>query len=120
MTFSDGRPAEGQNLPLDWWNGKIVIDAKAVLRLKNLVDLCLADLDDPRDSSIVLTCLDTHLTESTLPEPARSSQALLLLKLYRNSVPPALELANQRLQDISTALLTIVRTAERAEGGSND
>jgi len=114
MTFSDGRPAEGQKLPLDL-NGKIVISPKALLRLKNLVDLCLADLNDPRDSSIVLTCLDTHLTESTLPEPARSSQALLLLKLYRNSVPPALELANQRLEDISTALLTIVRTAERAE-----
>ena len=119
MTFSDGRPAEGQNLTLDL-NGKIVISPKALLRLKNLVDLCIYDLSDPRDSSIVLSCLDTHLTESTLPEPARSSQGLLLLKLYRNSVPAALELANQRLENISTALLTIVQTAERAEGGSNE
>jgi hypothetical protein len=118
MTFSDGRPAEGQKLPLDL-NGKIVISPKALLRLKNLVDLCIYDLSDPRDSSIVLSCLDTHLTESTLPEPARSSQGLLLLKLYRNSVPPALELANQRLEEVSTALLTIVRTAERA-GGSDE
>lgn len=119
MTFSDGRPAEGQNLTLDL-NGKILIDVKAVLRLKNLVDLCIQNLDDPRDSSIVLTCLDDHLTESTLPEPTRTSQALLLLKLYRDSVPPALELANQRLERISQALLTLVRTAERVEGGNNE
>jgi hypothetical protein len=118
MTFSDGRPAEGQSLPLDW-NGKIVIDVRALKRLQLLANRCAEGLLYPRDRTILLNCLDLHLSESVLPEPARSSQALLLLKLYRDTVPSALELANERLEEISTALVAIMKSAERA-GGNNE
>jgi hypothetical protein len=119
MTFSDGRPAEGQNLPLDW-NGKIVIDIRSLKRLQLLANRCAEGLMTPRDATVLLTSLDIHLTESKLPEPVKSGQALLLLNLYRDAVPEALELANQRLEEISTTLVSIMRAAERAEGGSND
>jgi hypothetical protein len=118
MTFSDGRPAEGQNLSLDW-NGKILVDVRALKRLQILANRCAEGLLDPRDRTILLNCLDLHLSESVLPEPARSSQALLLLKLYRDTVPCALELANERLEEISTALVAIMKSAERA-GGNNE
>ncbi len=119
MTFSDGRPAEGQNLPLDW-NGKIVVDIRELKRLQLLANRCAEGLTTPRDATVLLTSLDIHLTESTLPEPVRSGQALLLLKLYGDAVPAALELANQRLEEISTTLVSIMRVAERAEGGNNE
>jgi hypothetical protein len=44
----------------------------------------------------------------------------LLLKLYRDAVPTALELANQRLEEISTTVVAIMLAAERAEGGDNE
>lgn len=118
MTFSDGRPAEGQSLPLDW-NGKIVIDVRALKRLQLLANRCAEGLMTPRDATVLLTSLDAHLTESGLPEPTQTSQALLLLKLYRDTVPSALELANERLEEISTALVAIMKSAERA-GGNNE
>lgn len=119
MSFSDGRSAESQNLPLDW-NGKIVIDIRALKRLQFLANRCAEGLMTPRDATVLLTSLDAHLSESTLPEPGRSGQALLLLKLYRDAVPEALELTNQRLEEISTTLVSIMRAAERVEGGRDD
>jgi hypothetical protein len=114
-----GAEGRSQNLTLDW-NGKIVIDIRLLKRLQLLANRCAEGLLDPRDRTVLLNCLDLHLSESVLPEPARSSQALLLLKLYRDAVPEALEVANERLEEISTTVVAIMRTAERAEGGNNE
>jgi len=120
MPKNDATPeGRSQNLMLDW-NGKIVIEVKALNRLQILANHCAEGLMNPRDCTVLLTSLDTHLSESLLPEPARSSQALLLLKLYRDAVPSALELANERLEEISTTVAAILRAAERVEGGNND
>jgi hypothetical protein len=122
MTEFNATPeGRSQNLMLDW-NGKIVIPIKALKRLQILANLCSEGLMNPRDCTVLLTSLDAHLSESMLPEPARSSQALLLLKLYRDAVPAALELANQRLEEISTTVVAIMLAGERerAEGGNNE
>ena len=120
MTEFNATPeGRSQNLTLDW-NGKIVIDIRALKRLQILANRCAEGLMNPRDCTVLLTSLDAHLSESALPEPARSSQALLLLKLYRDAVPTALELANQRLEEISTTVVAIMLSAERAEGGDNE
>jgi hypothetical protein len=120
MSKNDATPeGRSKNLTLDW-NGKIIIDARPLKRLQLLANRCAEGLLDPRDRTILLDFLDLHLTESTLPEPARSNQALLLLRLYREVVPSALELANERLEEISTAVVAILRTAERAGGGSDE
>jgi len=108
-----------QNLTLDW-NGKIVIPIKALKRLQLLANRCAEGLMNPRDCTILLTSLNTHLAESVLPEPMRTSQALVLLNLYQDAVPGALETANERLEEISTTLVAIMRTAERIEGGNNE
>jgi hypothetical protein len=117
--FNATPEGRSQNLTLDW-NGKIVIDIRALKRLQILANRCAEGLINPRDCTVLLASLDAHLSESILPEPARSSQALLLLKLYREAVPCALELANERLEEISTTVVAIMRTAERAEGGNNE
>jgi hypothetical protein len=120
MPKNDATPeGRSQNLMLDW-NGKIVIDIRALKRLQILANICAEGLMNPRDCTVLLASLDAHLNESILPEPARISQALLLLKLYREAVPCALELANERLEEISTTAVAIMRTAERAEGGKNE
>jgi hypothetical protein len=119
MTFSDGRPAEGQNLPLDW-NGKIVVDIRALKRLQLLANNCSQGLDDPRNYTILLNSLDAHLIESTQPEPFRTEQALVLLNLYQDAVPSAIETAISRLEEMSAALVLIMKTAERADGGNNE
>jgi hypothetical protein len=48
----------------------------------------------------------------------RTSQALVLLNLYQDAVPSALEIANERLEEISTTVVAIMRTAERVGGGN--
>jgi hypothetical protein len=120
MPKNDATPeGRSQNLTLDW-NGKIVIDIKALKRLQILANHCAEGLMNSRDCTVLLTSLEAHLNESMVPEPARTSQALLLLKLYSDAVPSALEVANERLEKISTTVVAIMCTAERAEGGNND
>jgi hypothetical protein len=120
MPKNDATPeGRSQNLTIDG-NGKIVVDIRALKRLQILANICAEGLLDPLDRTVLLSCLDLHLSESVLPEPARSSQALLLLKLYREAVPSALELANERLEEISRAVVAIMRTAEHEPGGSNE
>jgi hypothetical protein len=46
----------------------------------------------------------------------RTSQALVLLNLYQDAVPCALETANQQLEEISTTLVAIMRAAESVGG----
>jgi hypothetical protein len=120
MPKNDAIPeGRSQNLTLDW-NGKIVIDIRALKRLQILANRCAEGLMNSRDCTVLLASLDAHLSESLLPEPVRTSQALLLLKLYRDAVPSALELANERLDEISTTVVAIMRTAERTEGGGHE
>ena len=120
MTSSNDCPAgRSQNVTLDW-NGKIVIDIRALKRLQLLANNCSQGLDDPRNYTILLNSLDAHLSESTQPEPFRTEQALVLLDLYRGAVPSALETAISRLEEISAALVLIMKTAERADGGNNE
>jgi hypothetical protein len=120
MPKNDATPeGRSQNLTIDG-NGKIVIDIRSLERLQILANRCAEGLMNPRDCTVLLASLEAHLSESILPEPARTSQALLLLKLYREAVPCALELANDRLEEISTTVVAIMRTAERAEGGNNE
>jgi len=117
--FNATPEGRSQNLMLDW-NGKIVIDIKALNRLQLLANRCAEGLMNPRDCTVLLTSLNTHLAESVLPEPMRTSQALVLLNLYQDTVPEALEKANQQLEEISTMVVAIMRTAERAGGESNE
>jgi hypothetical protein len=106
-----------QNLTLDW-DGKIIIDIRSLKRLQLLANRCAEGLMNPRDCTVLLSSLNTHLVESVLPEPMRTSQALVLLNLYQDAVPSALEIANERLEEISTTVVAIMRTAERVGGGN--
>ena len=116
MSEFDATPeGRSQNLTLDW-NGKIIIDIRALKRLQILANRCAEGLMNSRDCTVLLTSLNTHLTESVLPEPMRTSQALVLLNLYQDAVPCALETANQQLEEISTTLVAIMRAAESVGG----
>ncbi len=116
MSEFDATPeGRSQNLTLDC-NGKIIIDIRVLKRLQLLANRCAEGLMNPRDCTVLLTSLNTHLAESELPEPARTSQALVLLNLYQDAVPCALETANERLEEISTTLVAIMQAAEPVGG----
>jgi hypothetical protein len=112
MAFSDDRSVErSKNLTFDL-EDKIIIDRKTIKRLRWLVIRCAEGLIDPQDCTVFLESLDNHLCETTVPEPQRTSQALLLLKSYRDCVPSALEVAADRLEEISKTLTVILRASE--------
>jgi hypothetical protein len=112
MTLSGNRPqGRSQSLTSDS-DDKIIIDRKTVKRLRSLATRCAEELLNPRDCTVFLESLDSHLTESTVPEPQRTSQALLLLKVYRDVVPDALEEVTELLEELREILGFILRASE--------
>ena len=94
---------------------KVVIDRKTFKQLRSLIWHCEASVEYSRNSDIFLTSLDTYLSECENPEAKKS---VMLLKVYRDTVPEALEEAAGWIEEARELTDTILAASHL--GGSDE